>query len=97
MEQPLYTAGAPEQKGNGPVIGIIIVIIVLAIGAYYLFSELRSQEAARQADPSAQEAQMPTEQAVANIEGELQAEDLSDLEADIDADLQELDSAIQEL
>lgn len=80
MEQ-METTQTPTVKSNGPVVGIIIVVIVLAIGGYFFYSELQSQKAAQTTD----------EQEVTDIEGELQAEDLSGLEAELDADLQELE------
>mgnify|MGYP000965701398 CR=1 FL=1 len=87
MEQQTHTPDASAQKGNGPVIGIIIVIIVLAIGAYYLFSELSSQEKARQASQNVQEVQTQTDNVLPNVNSEQQFEEISEQGAEIETNL----------
>lgn len=79
--EPMNMQAPVSQKNNGPVVGIIVVIIVLAVGAYYLFTQLQAQQEANQTD----------EAAVETIEGDLQEEDLAGLEAEMEADLQELE------
>lgn len=93
--EPMENMQTPSAKSNGPIVGIIVVIIVLAIGAYYLYAELQSQKMLREQNEVTQEAQMTDEEAVTNIEGDLQAEDLSNIEAELDADLQQLDAELQ--
>ncbi len=90
MEQT-ETTQTPNVKSNGPVVGIIIVVIVLAIGGYFFYSELRSQKAARPQNTTTQNAQKTDATATAAIEDDLRAEDFSSLEAELDADLQELE------
>jgi uncharacterized protein HemX len=79
------------SKSNGPVVGIIVVIIVLAIGAYYLFAQLQSQQAAREAD---QAAELSQSNKISDIEADVSAQqqDLDALDAQTQADLQELNA-----
>ncbi|HXK40088.1 MAG TPA: hypothetical protein VJ837_04620 [Candidatus Paceibacterota bacterium] len=86
--EPTNTSPVPSQ---GPVIGIIVVIVVLIVGAFYFFTQFSGMNAPAPAGvtPSEANAFPPTspsdEQAA--IENDLNAEDFSD----IDAEFSELD------
>jgi hypothetical protein len=91
-------AGLPHDRQNGPVVGIIIVIIVLAVGAYYFFGQLQSQQAANTPD---QEMATGTESTTTGADAAVQADlnqnqqDLNTLDAQTSADLNALDQATQ--
>lgn len=102
MEQ--QTNGRPPQKGGlpgqgvGPVLGIIIIVILLALGGLYYFtvgvSEIRDQNAVEQVSPEQEATAIATQGTTSNlndIQTDAEATDLSGLDsaaANIDASLQ---------
>lgn len=92
-EPVTQSPATPGQKGGaGPVIGIIIIIILLALGGYYYFttgiSEISQQDTAMTEEEQLMEQGDSTN--LADIEGDLNATDLSGLDdasADFDSEL----------
>ncbi len=72
--------GLLEVKGQGPVVGIIIVIIVLLVGAFYFFNRI-SWTGGMDTTPGD----------VSDIESELSAQNYDEIDAEmtsVDAELQ---------
>lgn len=95
LEQEAVVPPTPSKpSGNfGPVIGIIIIVIVLALGGFYYFTTEVKELAQGEQDAS---------QIVADEEEALRAQsdssDLADIEADLNAsDFSGLDEASAEL
>lgn len=89
--------GMPQSdKQNGPVVGIIIVIIVLAIGGYYLFTQLQAQKAQREMDAIQQGDITENSNNITDIQADVQAQqdELDALDAETEADLQQLDAEL---
>ena len=94
--------GMPTDNKNGPVVGIIIVIIVLAIGGYYLFAQLQAQKTERETQEVQQlqgDTQTTTSNEVPDIQADLQTQqnELDTLDAETDADLNALDAELNTL
>lgn len=96
--------GMPKSDNqNGPVVGIIIVIIVLAIGGYYLFAQLQAQKLQRDADQIQQlqgdTTTGSTSTEVSDIQTDIQTQqkDLDTLNTQTDADLKALDTELNTL
>ncbi|MCR4274585.1 MAG: hypothetical protein NUW02_00835 [Candidatus Campbellbacteria bacterium] len=99
MDQMQNIEGMPQSdKQNGPVVGIIVVIIVLAIGGYYLFAQLQAQKAERDAAEIQQLQGDVTSNSndIVDIQADIQAQqnELDALDAQTDADLQQLNAQI---
>ncbi len=97
MDQMQNIEGMPQSdKQNGPVVGIIIVIIVLAIGGYYLFTQLQAQKAQREMDAIQQGDITENSNNITDIQADVQAQqdELDALDAETEADLQQLDAEL---
>lgn len=93
--------GMPKSDNqNGPVVGIIIVIIVLAIGGYYLFAQLQAQKLQRDADKIQQlQGDVTNSNEISDIQADVQTQqnELNALDAQTDADLKALDAELNTL
>lgn len=92
MEQGVNMQMPATEKSGGPVVGIIVVIIVLAIGAYYLFAELQSQKMMRELDSTTPTEELSDSNEVPALEADVTAEQ-GELDA-LDAELNALDSEL---
>jgi hypothetical protein len=86
VENPMLS----PDKGNhmGPIIGSIIIIILLVLGALYFWSkELNQNDAAPQDESAIQSgnATFNTSDEVASIEADLEATSFTEIEADLEA------------
>lgn len=100
MDQMQNMEGLPTDNKNGPVVGIIIVIIVLAVGGYYLFAQLQAQKAERDMQEIQQlQEGSSTSTEVPDIQADLQTQqnELNTLDAETEADLQQLDAELNTL
>lgn len=69
------------ESGVGPIIASIIIILIIVVGAFYLFSTIKEQTSNNKNIPS-------TEQ----IETQSDSDEISDIEADLNStDLENLD------
>ena len=80
-----------EKKSFGPMIGIIIVIVALVVGAAYLWGQRASEDVVSEDDYLA--ADMDSSDEISDIEADLIDDldldlDFSDLEAEINAELE---------
>lgn len=78
-----------DNKTQGPIIGIIIVIIVLLVGAFYFMGRLTpSANPIDEPTPAEEQAEtMPPlseSDEVSDIEADLEAEDFSDIDAELE-------------
>ncbi len=84
-----------SKEGKGPVVGIIIIIIILVIGAVYVFTnqlnapvvddEMTAEEIENLPDEATDELlQYSNSDELTDIERELMETDLDNLEADLD-------------
>ncbi|MEK7193003.1 MAG: hypothetical protein AAB682_02600 [Patescibacteria group bacterium] len=76
----------PKEEGKGPLIGSIIVILVLVLGAVYILANKKTVEqpvAEQPAETVDATATGPSDE-VADIEAELNANDEASLDASID-------------
>ncbi len=90
MEQQQPTPKPPEKGGVGPVLGIIVIIIVLALGGLYYFTKGVDQIPS----PSADQAALTPEDEAAMIEAQGTSANLSDIQADVNAtDVSGLDNS----
>ncbi|MEK7613314.1 MAG: hypothetical protein AAB439_00345 [Patescibacteria group bacterium] len=97
MEQESAVNPTPKQSGGiGPIIGIVIIVVLLAIGGFYYFTsgvdKLKSEEQAAgiTADEEDKLRQQGTSTDLADIEADLNATDLTGLDsasADFEAEL----------
>jgi uncharacterized protein HemX len=101
MDQMQNIEGMPKSDNqNGPVVGIIIVIIVLAIGGYYLFAQLQAQKLQRDADKIQQlQGDVTNSNEISDIQADVQTQqnELNALDAQTDADLKALDAELNTL
>jgi uncharacterized protein HemX len=99
METTPNMQGLPSDKQNGPVVGIIIVIIVLAIGAYYFFGQLQMQQPTQDMTGQNASSTMPADTGTTtdSVQADLNAnqQDLNTLDAQTNTDLNALDQATQ--
>lgn len=94
------TQSAPAQHGVGPLVGTLIVLAVLVLGGvYFLTSTPKMQYEPPPVilgDPAAPQPMMvaPTSDsdAVTDISADVSATDLNDLEAQINADLEAVET-----
>ncbi len=77
-------------KSNGPIVGIIVVLIVLALGAYFLFGQLSAQQAMPVETGSS--TQTTDDAGIAELESQLNTNDTANLEAEMEADFRELET-----
>ncbi len=77
-------------KSNGPIVGIIVVLIVLALGAYFLFGQLGAQQA--QPVDTGSTTQTTDDAGITELEGQLNADGTANLEAEMEADFRELEA-----
>ena len=91
-----------HDKGMGPLIGTGIILILIILGGLYIWhSYLQSSSANREitlplilGDDSAGLPPTSSSDSVNDIEADINATDLDTLEAQIDADLQAIDSTL---
>lgn len=93
MDQNMNTgAQMPQEKTpTGPIISIIVIVFVLAFGAYYFMKQLPAKDDASYMAPTAEEMQADptisalstqgTSSSVADIQNDVSATDLSGLDA----------------
>lgn len=84
------TAPSPKDDGGiGPIIGIVIIIVLLALGAMYYFTDGINQIQKAQV-----EGEVSAEEQAAMLRAQNTSTDLTDIEADLNAtDLTGLDEA----
>lgn len=99
---PVTPTPAPKPSSAGPIIGAIIVIIVLGLGALYFWGARLNERAPDDlplipGDETAEESWMPpssnSDEAEA-IQAELEATNMSDFEAQMNADLNATESSL---
>lgn len=73
-----------KQKGNSTVVGIVIVVIVLLAGAWYVWG---NRQTTTGADSDAIENQMPSDDSASSTESSLNSQSNSDEMNSIEADL----------
>ncbi len=76
-----------QSSSQGPVIGIIVVIIVLLVGAFYFMGRIApapSTETPSDATTSEEVAPVSSSSEVSDIEADLNAEDFSDIDAELE-------------
>lgn len=84
----------PKEGGLGPIIGIIIIIILLALGAMYYFTA--GLEQIQDAQPNTGEGIVPRDDAAALLE-QSDSTDIDAIETDLEGtDLTGLDDALAE-
>jgi len=77
------------EKTYGPIIGLVIIIVVIALGSVY-FLQKREQNVA----PQDQNAEQQTEQIVSQSD----SDEITDIEADLNAtNFSEIDAGISDL
>lgn len=78
--------GTPESS-NGPIVGIIIVILVLIIGAFYFFTRISEIQNTPTPLDGEQAEFAPTSDSneVSAIESDLEAENFDDIDAELRA------------
>ena len=109
MDQAPYTPSqttpvspAPEKSSAGPIVGTIIVIVLLALGALYFWGARLNRETPDElpfipGDDSAAESWVPpssNSDEAAAIEAELEATNMSEFEQQMDADLSAIESSL---
>lgn len=78
-----------QSRSQGPVIGIIIVVIVLLVGAFYFlgrFATTDTPDTTMTDDTAVQDDSMPPlsdSNEVSDIEADLNAEDFNNIDADL--------------
>lgn len=85
---PAAPSPAPEKKAFGPLIGIVIVIVALVIGAFYFWGQKASQESSSADGASFEIAAVSEGDDLESIEQDLSVDpsaefDFSDLEAEL--------------
>jgi hypothetical protein len=79
----------PVEGSNGPVVGIIVVIVVLIVGAFYFFTRINEIQDVPQELPLTNEEMEMTQTSnsddVDAIEGDLEAENFDDVDAEMEA------------
>lgn len=68
-----------KQKSIGPVIGIVIIVIVLIIGALYFWGARLNRQAPVEAQP------LSSSDIIADISADLSATAINGIDADLDA------------
>ena len=76
-------ASASEHKKVGPIISILVIVLILIIGALYLFASKINQ----QSNPTGANQAQQSVQAITN-----KSDDINDLQADLNAATQGLDN-----
>lgn len=84
---------APDKKSSGPLIGIIIIIVVLLVGGlYFWMTKIATIPEETGTDTEAVVEQLSTQSAsdeISAIEADLDATDLENLDAELDSLLNE--------
>ena len=79
--------GLPGQAGNGTIVAIVIILIVLLAGAIYVWNSSRPTPPEPAANQQALEDQIPSDQSLANQEASLNQQGSSDELPVIEQDL----------
>lgn len=108
MPQEPNMSGKPEEsKGYGALIAMAVIVLIIIVGAYFMFQdrvgEGEKSDAELDAQFDASEGQLDAEleainstsedDTLASIETDLEGSDLSDLDAELDAIDEEFNSA----
>lgn len=81
----------PEKKSAGPVFGIIIIVVLLILGGFYFWGTLNDSMS-----PAEIEAEIDT--ALESLETQSTSDEVSDIEADLDATLlDDLDKELEDI
>ena len=83
--QPMPAMQPVKQKSAGPVIGIIIILIVLIIGALYFWGARLNRETVPQ-----ESAPLSSSDAIEDISADLNATVVNDIDSDLNAMANEL-------
>lgn len=79
----------PAEGSNGPVIGIIVVIVVLIVGAFYFFTRINEIQDVPQELPLTEEeissAPVSSSDETTDIETDLEAENFDNIDAEMEA------------
>ena len=94
QETPVTPNFADHKKGGvGPVLGIIVIIILLALGGLYYFTkgigQIPNYDSGNQDDAMMQMQEQSNSDALSDIDADVQATDFSEIDAtlsDLDAD-----------
>jgi uncharacterized protein HemX len=91
QSQPAYStppaSQAPERKKTGPMIAILVVVLILIIGALYLFTSGTTEQSPADNTLAGDNNTTESVQPVTNT-----SDDVSDLEADLNASVDGLDA-----
>lgn len=93
----------PEtHSSTGPVIGIAIIVVLLAVGGYYFWStqlptgtdNLRATPTTETSQNETWQAPASTSDAPADLQAEIDATDMAQFEAQMDADMAAVNAAL---
>lgn len=94
---PMQASPAPEHKKVGPIIAVLIIVLVLVIGALYLFASRINEEqapvdssVATESTPSTAVSNSSSQQTVTPITNN--SDDVDSLEADLNTSVKGLDN-----
>lgn len=99
-QTPPQTSPQPEKSSAGPIIGAVIVIVILALGALYFWGAQLNQEPEElpliPGNASNEEWVPPTSSSdeAAAIESDLDATDMTEFEAQMEADLRAIEAEL---
>jgi hypothetical protein len=81
----------PQPEGNGPLVGIVIIVLVLLIGGIYLVTSQKQDGDVNIDDLATTTEQMSTSTSYEDIEADLEATTFNSLDADLNALEEEID------
>lgn len=98
MDQNINTGGTPmpeEKKSVGTMISIIIVVLILAFGAYYFLKQVPVEEGI---GSLLTPAEVQNDATISNLSAQGTSTDLGDIQKDLDAtDLSGLDAGLSDI
>ncbi len=88
QQQNNMNMGTENKNSNGPIIGVIVILVIIILGGLYLWSQ-------RTDDVMMEDDSMMIDRTVESIKMQSEADDTTSIEADLDAtDVENLDSEI---
>ena len=83
--------GEPEKKSAGPVFGIVIIVVLLILAGFYFWGTLNDSM-------SPEEIEAEADTALVSLETQSTSDEVSDIEADLDAtSLDDLDKELEDI
>ncbi len=84
-----------EKKPVGPIIGIIIIVLVLTLGGFYFYGNQLNE---KNGNVTPEEILNAPDASVVSLEQQSPSDEISDIEADLNAtDLNDLDKELQDI